>query len=103
MLAGLKCRYRDRAVGDIRRADMNEIDLQTLIREHCLVVLINLGISCSVFLRGLLRSLADDVAERDEFSLVGICLERRKVLLVCDAAAADDRDSDLCHTCFPPD
>ena len=88
MLAGLKCCNRDRAVRNVRGADMNNID--ALVLEQFVVIAVCLGVRGTVLLGCLLSTLELDIAECDHLALVCLRLECREMLLICNTAAADD-------------
>ena len=77
---------------------MNDVD--RLVLEKLLVVLIDLSVRSSEVLLRLLRSLDDDIAERDHLD-VRYLLECGHMLAVGDTAAADYTDSYLivCTNC----
>ena len=99
VFARLKSRNRDRTVGNIRRTDMHDVDLQALVRQHLFVIRKALRIRNPVFLRGLFGSLRNKIAERHHLRPVRIGLERRHMLPVRNTAASYNRDSQLSH--FP--
>ena len=71
-------------------------DLDALILEQLLVVGVDLGVRGAVVRGCLDGALLDDVAERDHLHL-GDLAQRGHVLVVGDAAAADDADANLSH------
>ena len=99
MLACLKGSNRDRAVRHVGGTYVNHINLNARIRQHFLVIGVNLRALCAVFFTCLLCPLRNDVTERYHNSLVLIRLDRRHMLLICDTAASNDCYSQFAH-CF---
>ena len=70
MFSRFKCSHRDRAVSNVRSADMYHIDLR--IFQELLIILINFCSLCSVFLCSFLCSFSDDIAECNDIALISL-------------------------------
>ena len=96
MLACFKSIYGDEAVRTVGCADVNHVD--GFILKELLVIGINLGVGSTVILSGLLRFLLDEIAESNHFDFRNGS-QAGHMLAVCDAAAADNSDSNLIIYC----
>ena len=95
MLASFQRRDGDFAVTAVRRTDMHHVD--RLVFQQIMIVGVYLRAFHAVCLRRLLRPFHDDIAESDQLNPVGLTGQRRQVLSVGNAAAADDSDFQLAH------
>ena len=99
MLAGFQRINRNERMLLVGRQNMHDVDV--IARNEFFVVSIDRRVFDAKFLRSLLRTLNDDVAESDHFYSLQL-FQRGHMLVVCDAAAADNTNSNLIHVRFLP-